>query len=91
MCRRSRLAVKWMGRNGYLLDLDSPLHSVSDRRMTDSYSEAIGEMERMQDRLRAIRDRHCVPMPNANPRYLALSNAVSALNKAIRDVAEDGS
>jgi hypothetical protein len=57
--------------------------------MANDYSEAISEMERMQDRLRTIRERHCQPKSNANPRYLALCNAVSALNRAIADMREE--
>lgn len=57
--------------------------------MTTDHSEVIGEMEQMQDRLRTIRERHCEPKSNRNPRYLALSNAVSALNKAIADMIEE--
>ena len=57
--------------------------------MAHDYSEVISEMERMQDRLRTIRDLHCEPKSNANPRYLALSNAVSALNRAIADMTEE--
>jgi len=40
----------------------------------------------MQKRVRTIRTRHCEPKSNANPRYLALSNVVSNLTKAIEDM-----
>lgn len=45
----------------------------------------------MQDRIRVIRDRHCEPRSNQNPRYLALSNAVSGLNRAIADMRSEQS
>lgn len=38
--------------------------------MTYDYTDVIGEMQRMQDRLRVIRDRCCEPKSNANPRLL---------------------
>ena len=50
------------------------------------YTLAISEMKTMQERVRAIRTRHCEPKSNANPRYLALSNVVSNLSKAIEDM-----
>ena len=57
--------------------------------MTNDYSEVIGDLERIQDRLRSMRDRHCEPKPNANPPYLALSNGFSAFTTAIADIAEE--
>lgn len=54
--------------------------------MTDAYTDVIGEMRSMQARIRTIRDRYCYPKSNANPRYLAFSNAVAGLNKAIADM-----
>lgn len=57
--------------------------------MANDYSEVISEMQRIQERLRTIRDRHCDPKSNANPRYLGLSNAVSALNRVIADMTEE--
>lgn len=57
--------------------------------MTNDYTDAIREMQRMQDRLRTIRDRYCEPRSKANPRYLALSNAVPALSKAIADMTDE--
>ena len=43
----------------------------------------------MQGRVRSIRTRHCEPKANTNPRYLALSNVVSSLGKAIDDMTAD--
>lgn len=57
--------------------------------MANDHSEVISEMQRIQERLRTIRDRHCDPKSNANPRYLALSNAVSALSRVIADMTEE--
>lgn len=55
------------------------------------YADAIGEMRSMQDRLRAIRDRYCEPKSNANPRYLALSNSIAGINKAVSDMEAEAS
>ncbi len=43
----------------------------------------------MQQRVRTIRDRYCESKSNENPRYLALSNAVAGLNKAIADIGNE--
>lgn len=45
----------------------------------------------MQERVRSIRTRLCEPKANMNPRYLALSNVVSNLGKAIEDLEGDRS
>ena len=54
--------------------------------MTSDYTDVIVELRGMQQRIRAIRERHCEPKCNENPRYLALSSAVAGLNKAISDM-----
>ena len=54
--------------------------------MANDYRDVIGELRGMQERIRAVRDRYCDPKNNDNPRYLALSNAVSGLNRAIADM-----
>lgn len=54
--------------------------------MTTDYADVIDELRAMQERLRSIRNRHCEPKANTNPRYLALSNVVSNLGKAIEDM-----
>lgn len=53
---------------------------------TSDYTDVIGEMRSMQERLRAIRSRYCEPKDNSNPRYLAISNAIAGMNKAIADM-----
>lgn len=63
---------------------------MSDRAMSNDYIDVIGEMRAMQDRVRAIRTRYCEPKSNANSRYLALSNVVSNLTKAIEDMELEG-
>jgi hypothetical protein len=50
------------------------------------YAVAISEMKTMQERVRAIRTQFCEPKSNTNPRYLALSNVVSNLSKAVEDM-----
>jgi len=39
--------------------------------MANNYADVIAELRGMQDRIRAIRDRHCDPKNNENPRYHA--------------------
>lgn len=56
-----------------------------DEDMT-GYPSEIASLERMIEEIRRIRDRTCVPKSNSNPRYHALSAAVSQLDKAIRDM-----
>ena len=46
----------------------------------------ITRLEQMIDDIRAIRERTCEPKRNTNPRYLALSSAISQLNRAIEDL-----
>ena len=63
--------------------------------MTSEYTDVIDvidvidELRTMQGRVRSIRTRHCEPKANTNPRYLALSNVVSSLGKAIDDMTAD--
>ena len=53
--------------------------------MTD-YAEDIRELEEMIEKVQRIRDRSCEPKRNTNPRYLALSSAVTGLRKAADDM-----
>jgi hypothetical protein len=50
------------------------------------YDDEIAELRRMQDRLRVLRDRLCVPKNDTNVRYHGLSLAVSGINRAIADM-----
>lgn len=59
---------------------------MSDMDMSNDCPDAIDELRDMQKRVRTIRTRHCEPRSDANPRYLALSNVVSNLTKAIEDM-----
>lgn len=59
--------------------------------MASDVDDAIGELRAMQERVRSIRTRLCEPKANTNPRYLALSNVVSNLGKAIGDLEGDRS
>lgn len=59
--------------------------------MASDVDDAIGELRAMQERVRSIRTRLCEPKANMNPRYLALSNVVSNLGKAIEDLEGDRS
>lgn len=63
---------------------------MSDHGMTNDYTDVVGEMRAMQDRVRAIRTRYCEPKANSNPRYLALSNVVSNLTRAIESMESEG-
>lgn len=51
----------------------------------------ITRLEQMIDDIRAIRERTCVPKTNTNPRYLALSSAISQLKRAIENLRAEGS
>lgn len=66
--------------------LDRTRSAMSDVSMSSDYKDAARELKVMQERVRAIRTRYCEPKSNANPRYLALSNVVSNLTKAIDDM-----
>jgi hypothetical protein len=66
------------------------VHHLGVARMASGYSEEIAELTRMQDRLRKLRDRLCEPKNNRNPRYHALSAAVSQLGRAIDDLKAEG-
>jgi hypothetical protein len=50
------------------------------------YQSDVSSLECMIDDVRRIRDRTCEPKSNSNPRYHALSSAVSQLNRAIDDM-----
>lgn len=63
---------------------------LSDLGVNNDYTDAIDELRAMQERIRAIRTRCCEPKSNTNPRYLALSNVVSHLTRAIEDMEMDG-
>lgn len=54
------------------------------------YDTDIASLERMIEDVRQIRERTCEPKTNSNPRYHALSSAVSQLNRAIEDMRADG-
>lgn len=46
----------------------------------------IGKLEEMAEEIQRIRERTCEPKRNDNPRYHALSSAVSSLRKAAEDM-----
>ena len=52
-------------------------------------SHDIVRLQAMIEDVRRIRTRNCEPKANTNPRYLALSNVVSNLTKAIDDMRRD--
>ncbi|GAB3862618.1 hypothetical protein GCM10028801_28450 [Nocardioides maradonensis] len=58
--------------------------------MTTDYDAIARELRAMQERVRTLRAQCCEPKSNTNPRYLALSNVVSNLKKAIEDVEAEG-
>jgi hypothetical protein len=53
--------------------------------MTTDYTDVIGELRYMQKQFAPS----CRPKSNQNPRYLALSNAVTGLSKAIADMEDE--
>jgi hypothetical protein len=54
------------------------------------YDSDIASLERMIEDVRQIRERTCEPRSKENPRYHALSSAVSQLNRAIEDMRANG-
>jgi len=50
------------------------------------HAEDIARLEAIVEEVRRIRTRTCEPKANSNPRYLALSNVVTNLTKAIEDM-----
>ncbi|KRE56437.1 hypothetical protein [Phycicoccus sp. Soil748] len=57
--------------------------------MDEDYRAVIGELEQMQERLRALRFRLCTNASRENIRYRSFSGAVSHLNKVIDDLERD--
>jgi hypothetical protein len=55
-----------------------------------SYDVEIARIEAMVEDIRAIRNRACEPKDRSNPRYHALSMAVSGLMKAADDMRKEG-
>jgi hypothetical protein len=51
-----------------------------------SFEADIVRLGEMAEEVQRIRNRTCEPKTNSNPRYLALSNAVSGLRKAASDM-----
>ena len=51
-----------------------------------SYESDTARLAQIADDIRAIRSRRCEPKANTNPRYLALSNAISGVEKAAADM-----
>jgi hypothetical protein len=51
-----------------------------------SFEADILTLDQMAEEVRRIRNRTCEPKTNSNPRYLALSNAVSGMRKAADDM-----
>lgn len=54
-----------------------------------SYAEDVSRLEQMLTEVQQIRDRSCEPKNNSNPRYLALSQAVTSLRRAAADMRQD--
>jgi hypothetical protein len=54
--------------------------------MSGEIHDAALELHAMRERVRDNRTHLCEPQSNANPRYLALSDVVSNLTKAIEDL-----
>jgi hypothetical protein len=57
--------------------------------MTD-YNSEIERLTAIAEDLRRIRERTCEPKRNTNPRYHALSSAVSSIDRAIADMRAEG-
>jgi hypothetical protein len=61
-------------------------HGSEGADTVTDYEADVAAVERMAEEVRRIRTRTCEPKSNQNPRYLALSNVVSNLMKAIDDM-----
>lgn len=59
---------------------------MSQGLLITDHADVIDQLRAMQERVRSIRTRHCEPKANTNPRYLALSNVLANLGKAIEDM-----
>lgn len=79
--QRDRIAK--LGRGQYIAKMEG------DEAMADHQGD-IASLEHMIEDVRRIRDRTCEPKSNSNPRYHALSSAVSQLNRAIDDIRAEG-
>jgi hypothetical protein len=56
----------------------------------NDYAAETAQLESIADEIRRIRAKTCEPKTNSNPRYLALSNAVSGITKAVADMRSEG-
>jgi len=66
-----------------------PAGDSEGHHMADDNEADIASLEWMVEEVRRIRTRRREPRANSNPRYLALSNVVSNLNKVIDDMRAD--
>jgi len=88
---RRYLMVFWRRTASRPATVAGPLASSQRRNVVSSHSDAINRLQRFIGEIRTIRERTCEPKDNSNPRYHALSTAVSQLNRAIADMrTEDG-
>ena len=55
-----------------------------------AYINEIARIRALMTEIQQIRDRTCEPKNNGNPRYLALSQAVSGLKRARDDMQQEG-
>ncbi len=55
-----------------------------------SYDRELARIDAMVEEIRGIRDRTCQPKDRSNPRYHALSMAVSGLVKAAAHMRAEG-
>ena len=55
----------------------------------NSRNDDMRRIEAMVAEIRSIRDRRCTVKANTNPRYLALSSAVSNLNKVADELRQE--
>lgn len=74
-----------LGRD-WIYSLDSRIAWCLNQGMSTNHAEIITELKATQDRIRRIRSLVCEPKVNTNPRYLALSNVVTHLGRAIADL-----
>lgn len=54
-----------------------------------TYEAELTALQTMVDELRQVRERTCEPKHQSNPRYHALSSAISSINRAMEDMTRE--
>jgi hypothetical protein len=68
--------------------VDATDERVQDEVMSN-YEAELSALQSMIDELRRVRERTCEPKHQTNPRYHALSSAISSINRAMEDMTRE--